>query len=91
MGILILAVLAMGVLTTGRWVVSFILPYLKRINAGEKPSSIAQTVVVLDGQKGIDFSGFETPSFLRRGMQYPILTEKKIGRKRKTKPVFAVA
>jgi len=37
------------------------------------------------------WDGFDKPAFIRRGIQYPKLTEKKRGRTRKAKPVFAAA
>jgi hypothetical protein len=94
MGILILAVLAMGVVSTVRWMISVSAPRFKRStvsNIVKSSSRLAQSVVEPEAQMEIDFSDFETPSFLRRGLQYPVLTEKKLGRKRKLKPAFAAA
>ena len=73
MGILILAVLAMGVVSTVRWMVLFLAPRFNTVqNILESSSgSLAQTVVVPAAQREIDFSSFESPAFIRRGLKFP--------------------
>ena len=74
MGILILAVLAMGVVSTVRWMISFSAPRFKRStvsNIVKSSSRIVQSVVVPEAQKEIDFSSFESPAFIRRGLKFP--------------------
>lgn len=67
MGIIILAVLAMGVFTIVRWMVSFFAPRFKR-SSKITEKVIPQAIVVLDEQNEIDFSAFETPTYIRRGI-----------------------
>lgn len=86
MGILILAVLALGIYSIIRWMVAYIAPRMKRINT---MSATASTTVAIP-VKAV-WEGLDEPAFLRRGIQYPVLTEKKRGRARKAKTVIAAA
>ncbi|MDD2719834.1 MAG: hypothetical protein PHH47_00820 [Gallionella sp.] len=87
MGILILVILAMGIFTIIKWMVAFITPRIKRIKAKSAQSTSQSVVIPIEP----GWDGFDKPAFIRRGIQYPILTVKKHGRTRKAKPVFAAA
>ena len=86
MGILILAILAMGTYTIIRWIVAYLAPCIKRIKTIPVSASPSVAIPV----KAV-WDGLDEPAFLRRGIQYPVLTEKKRGRTRKAKPVIAAA
>jgi len=79
MGILILLGLAWAVYLAIRVVVVFIKPRIKA-----KPATKAQSASLPNEQ---NWAGFETPTFIRRGIAFPVLTEKKKKRIRKTKTV----
>ncbi len=79
MGILILLGLAWAVYLAIRVVVVFIKPRIKA-----KLATKAQAVSMPNEP---NWAGFETPTFIRRGIAFPVLTEKKKKRIRKTKTV----
>lgn len=86
MGILILAVLAMGTYTFIRWIAAYLVLCINRIKTIPVNASPSVAIPVKAVWEGLD-----EPAFLRRGIQYPVLTEKKRGRTRKAKPVIAAA
>ena len=87
MGILILVILAMGIFTIIKWMVAFIAPRIKRTKAKSARSTSQSVAIPIEP----GWDGFDKPAFIWRGIQYPMLTEKKHGRTRKAKPVFAAA
>ena len=83
MGILILLGLAWAVYLAIRVVVAFIKPRMKA-----KLATKAQAAPMPNEP---NWAGFETPTFIRRGIAFPVLTEKKKKRIRKTKTVDTLA
>lgn len=91
MGIIILVILALGCLSAIRAVVVFIKPRIKAKSithsvAIQSAVPVAPTVLNCPNWKG-----FETPAFIRRGLSYPKLTEKKQKRVRKAKTKLVTA
>jgi hypothetical protein len=79
MGILILLGIAWAVYLAIRVVVAFIKPRIKA-----KPATKAQSAPLPNEPS---WAGLETPTFIRRGIAFPVLTEKKKKRIRRTKTV----
>ncbi len=79
MGILILLGIAWTVYLAIRVVVAFIKPRIKA-----KLAAKAQSASMPNEPS---WAGLETPTFIRRGIAFPVLTEKKKKRIRKTKTV----
>ncbi len=79
MGILILLGLAWAVYLAIRVVVAFI-----KLRIKAKPATKVQSASQPNEQ---NWAGLDTPTFIRRGIAFPVLTEKKKKRIRKTKTV----
>lgn len=79
MGIFILLMMAWAVYSAIRAVVVFIKPRIKA-----KLATRAQAASMPNEPNWADF---ETPTFIRRGIPFPVLTEKKKKRIRRTKVV----
>ena len=82
MGIFILLMMAWAVYSAIRGVVVFIKPRIKAKLAA-KPQSAS-----LPNEP--NWAGLEAPTFIRRGIAFPVLAEKKKKRIRKTKTVDAL-
>ena len=83
MGILILLGIAWAVYLAIRAVVAFIKPRIKA-----KLATKAQSAPLPNEP---NWAAFETPTFIRRGIPFPVLTEKKKKRIRRAKVVDAPA
>jgi hypothetical protein len=83
MGIFILLMLAWAVYSAIRAVVAHIEPRIKT-----KP---ATRTLAASMPNESNWAGLETPTFIRRGIAFPVLTEKKKKRIRRTKAVDALA
>ena len=83
MGIFILLMLAWAVYSAIRAVVAHIEPRIKT-----KP---ATRTLAASMPNESNWAAFETPTFIRRGIPFPVLIEKKKKRIRKTKAVDALA
>ncbi len=83
MGIFILLMMAWAFYSAIRAVVVFIKPRIKA-----KLATRAQAASMPNEPNWADF---ETPTFIRRGIPFPVLTEKKKKRIRKTKAVGTLA
>ena len=83
MGIFILLMMAWAVYSAIRAVVVFIKPRIK--------AKFATRTQVATMPNEPNWAGFETPTFIRRGIPFPVLTEKKKKRIRKTKAVGTLA
>ena len=84
MGIIILAVLALGIFTVLRMVFGFFKARISVKAAVEK--NLIQPV-----SDEPSWAVFEVPAFIRRGMQYPVLSEKKKRTRKAKKNLGAVA
>ena len=81
MGIFILLMLAWAVYSAIRAVVAFIKPRVKaKLAAKAQPASMPNEP---------NWVGLETPTFIRRGIAFPVLTEMKKKRIRRAKAVDA--
>ncbi len=83
MGIFILLMMAWAFYSAIRAVVVFIKPRIKAKLATRAPAASMPNEP--------NWAGFETPTFIRRGIPFPVLTEKKKKRIRKTKAVGTLA
>jgi len=83
MGIFILLMMAWAVYSAIRAVVVFIKPRIK--------AKLATRAQAASMPNEPNWAGFETPTFIRRGIPFPVLTEKKKKRIRKTKAVGTLA
>jgi len=83
MGIFILLMLAWAVYSAIRAMVVFIKPRIKAKFATRTPAATMPNEP--------NWAGFETPTFIRRGIPFPVLIEKKKKRIRKTKDVDVLA
>ncbi len=83
MGIFILLMMAWAVYSAIRGVVVFIKPRIKA-----KFSTRTQVVAIPNEP---NWAGFEIPTFIRRGIPFPVLIGKKKKRIRRTKAVDALA
>jgi len=79
MGIFILLMMAWAVYSAIRAVVVFIKPRIK--------AKLATRAQAASMPNEPNWAGFETPTFIRRGIPFPVLTEKKKKRIRRTKAV----
>jgi len=83
MGIFILLIMAWAVYSAIRAVIAFIKPRIKTKLATRTPAAS------MPNQP--NWAGLETPTFIRRGIPFPVLTEKRKKRIRRTKAVDALA
>ena len=83
MGIFILLMMAWAVYSAIRAMVVFIKPRIKAKFATRTPAATMPNEP--------NWAGFETPTFIRRGIPFPVLTEKKKKRIRRTKAVGTLA
>ncbi|OGT44741.1 MAG: hypothetical protein A3K00_07795 [Gallionellales bacterium RIFOXYD2_FULL_52_7] len=83
MGIFILLMLAWAVYSAIRAVVVFIKPCIK--------AKFATRTQVATMPNEPNWAGFEIPTFIRRGIPFPVLTEKKKKRIRRIKAVDVLA
>ena len=83
MGIFILLMLAWAVYSAIRAVVVFIKPCIK--------AKFATRTQVATMPNEPNWAGFEIPTFIRRGIPFPVLIGKKKKRIRRTKAVDALA
>lgn len=83
MGIFILLMMVWAVYSAIRAVIAFIKPRVKTKPATKTPA------VSMPNEP--NWAGLETPTFIRRGIAFPVLTEKKKKRIRRTKAVDTLA
>jgi hypothetical protein len=83
MGIVILVMLALALYSAIRAVVVFIKPRMRAKPATRTPAASMPNEP--------NWADLETPTFIRRGIAFPVLTEKKKKRIRRTKAVDALA
>ncbi len=102
MGIAILVIFSVGVYivlrTIARLAIGYYKPRTKTVEVAQAPSidpavlpevsNVSETTEVPDAS---GLAIFDIPTFLRRGMPYPVLAEKKIKRARKAKQAIALA
>ena len=83
MGIFILLMMVWAVYSAIRAVIAFIKPRIKTKPATRTPAASMPNEP--------NWAGLETPTFIRHGLAFPVLTEKKKKRIRRTKAVDALA
>ena len=80
MGIAILVIFSIGLYQAGKWVVFRAVPSTEVVAVSTHP---VQTEVAVSVEQ--NWAGYEAPTFVRRGLPYPVLT-KKVKTKRVRKP-----
>ena len=83
MGIFILLMMVWAVYSAIRAVITFIKPRIKTKPATRTPAASMPNEP--------NWAGLETPTFILRGLAFPVLTEKKKKRIRRTKAVDTLA
>lgn len=84
MGIAILIIFSIGLYQVGKWVV---LAFLKKRNvAAATEVCVASVTQQVQPSRVESWASYETPTFLRRGMPYPVLAKKEKAKRRARKP-----
>ena len=87
MGIFILCIVAFGIFVVLRATLRALLTFLGFFKRPAPPTVLVEVVAdnsALDEAKSV-WGDYETPAFIRRGIGYPVLREKKAKRVRKVK------
>lgn len=84
MGIAILIIFSIGLYQVGKWSLGRFINKPRAVVATEATQSVQSEVLIVP-----NWAGYEAPTFVRRGMPFPVLTKKvKAKRARKPKPAL---
>lgn len=85
MGIAILVIFSIGLYQIGKWAFGRFISSKPRAVVATAPTQAVQSEVAIEQ----NWAGYEAPTFVRRGLPYPVLTEK-VKAKRKSRKTKAV-